>query len=187
MRQTTDKNNLSHRSSGGTLMGFVLGLLLGIAIAVGVAYKLTKGAPEPKLNQRAPDAVSKSVPAEAVDEGEVQVEERPNLNKPLQSKVPLPSESAKKDPIGAIAGASQGPEYWLQTGAFRNQDDAQRQKATLAMQGLEALVSEREVDGSVMWRVRVGPFKAQEEVTQTRGRLQSAGINATVIRINKTN
>jgi len=96
MRQITDKNNLGHRSSGGTLMGFVLGLLLGIAIAVGVAYKLTKGAPEPKLNLRAPDATSKSAPAEAVDEGEVQVEDRPNLNKPLQSKVPLPSESAKK-------------------------------------------------------------------------------------------
>lgn len=187
MRQITDKNNLNHRSSGGTLMGFVLGLLLGIAIAVGVAYKLTKGVPEPKLNQRAPDSISKPVPAEAVDEGEVQVEERPNLNKPLQSKVPLPSEAAKKDPIGAIAGASQGPEYWLQTGAFRNQDEAQRQKAALAMQGLEALVSERDVDGSVMWRVRVGPFKAQEEVTQTRERLQSAGISATVIRINKTN
>lgn len=187
MRQITDKNNLGHPSSGGTLMGFVLGLLLGIAIAVGVAYKLTKGAPEPKLNLRAPDATSKSAPAEAVDEGEVQVEDRPNLNKPLQSKVPLPSESAKKDPIGSIASASQGPEYWLQTGAFRNQDEAQRQKATLAMQGLEALVSEREVDGGVMWRVRVGPFKAQDEVTQTRGRLQSAGITSTVIRINKTN
>ena len=91
MRQTTDKNNLNHGASGGTLMGFVLGLLLGIAIAVGVAYKLTKGAPEPKLNLRAPDAISKSAPAEAVDEGEIQVEERPNLNKPLQSKVPLPS------------------------------------------------------------------------------------------------
>jgi len=95
--------------------------------------------------------------------------------------------SLLKRPYWSIASASQGPEYWLQTGAFRNQDEAQRQKATLAMQGLEALVSEREVDGGVMWRVRVGPFKAQDEVTQTRGRLQSAGITSTVIRINKTN
>jgi len=60
-------------------------------------------------------------------------------------------------------------------------------KSGLLTERLEALVSEREVDGGLMWRVRVGPFKAQEEVTQTRGRLQSAGINSTVIRINKTN
>ena len=153
-------SRLNQVSSGGTLMGFVLGLLLGLAIAVGVAFTLTKG---------------------------VQVEERPNLNKPLQSKVPLPTEAAKKDPIGSIATQTQGPEYWIQTGAFRNQDEAQKQKATLAMQGLEAMVSEREVDGSLLWRVRVGPFRSQDEVVQNRARLQSAGISSTVIRINKTN
>ena len=186
------KNNNQHVSlesgaSGGTLMGFVLGLLLGLAIAVGVAIMLTKGAPEPKLNLRAPDAVSKAKPMESIEEGEVQVEDKPNLNKPLQSKVPLPSEMAPKDPIASIAAATQGPEYWLQTGAYRNQDEAQRQKAMLAMQGLEALISERELEGAPLWRVRVGPFVGQSEVTQTRARLQSAGIPSTIIRINKSN
>ena len=177
---------LQNKLSGGTLMGFVLGLLLGLAIAVGVAVTLTKGAPEPKLNLRAPELNGKAKPAEAIEEGEVQVEEKPNLNKSLQSKVPLPSE-VTKDPIGNIAAATQGPEYWLQTGAFRNQDEAQRQKATLAMQGLEALISEREVEGAVLWRVRVGPFVLQEDVAKARSRLQGAGIAATVIRINKNN
>jgi cell division protein FtsN len=75
----------------------------------------------------------------------------------------------------------------LQTGAFRNQDEAQRQKAALAMQGLEALISEREVEGAVLWRVRVGPFVLQDDVAKARSRLQGAGITATVIRINKNN
>jgi cell division protein FtsN len=55
------------------------------------------------------------------------------------------------------------------------------------MQGLEALISERELDGATLWRVRVGPFVGQGEVTQTRARLQSAGIPSTIIRINKSN
>ncbi len=186
------KNNdqhlsLENKASGGTLMGFVLGLLLGLAIAVGVAIMLTKGAPEPKLNLRAPEAVSKAKPAEAVEDDEVQIEDKPNLNKPLQSKVPLPSEMAPKDPIASIAAATQGPEYWLQTGAYKVQEEAQRQKAILAMQGLEALISEREVDGATLWRVRVGPFVGQSEVTQMRARLQGAGIPSTIIRINKSN
>jgi cell division protein FtsN len=101
--------------------------------------------------------------------------------------VPLPGEATSKDPIASIAAATQGPEYWLQTGAYRNQDEAQRQKAMLAMQGLEALISERELDGAALWRVRVGPFVGQSEVTQTRARLQSAGIPSTIIRINKSN
>jgi len=187
MNKNQQQVSLGAGASGGTLMGFVLGLLLGLAIAVGVAIMLTKGAPEPKLNQRAPDAVSKAKPAEAIEDGEIQVEEKPNLNKSLQSKVPLPSEAAPKDPIASIAAATQGPEYWLQTGAYRNQDEAQRQKAMLAMQGLEALISERELDGAALWRVRVGPFVGQSEVTQTRARLQSAGIPSTIIRINKSN
>jgi cell division protein FtsN len=187
MNKNQQQVTLEAGASGGTLMGFVLGLLLGLAIAVGVAIMLTKGAPEPKLNQRAPEAISKAKPVEAIEEGEVQVEDKPNLNKSLQSKVPLPSEAAPKDPIASIAAATQGPEYWLQTGAYRNQDEAQRQKAMLAMQGLEALISERELDGAALWRVRVGPFVGQSEVTQTRARLQSAGIPSTIIRINKSN
>jgi cell division protein FtsN len=187
MNKNQQQVSLGAGASGGTLMGFVLGLLLGLAIAVGVAIMLTKGAPEPKLNQRAPEAISKAKPVEAIEEGEVQVEDKPNLNKSLQSKVPLPSEAAPKDPIASIAAATQGPEYWLQTGAYRNQDEAQRQKAMLAMQGLEALISERELDGAALWRVRVGPFVGQSEVTQTRARLQSAGIPSTIIRINKSN
>ena len=187
MKKNQQQVSLEAGASGGTLMGFVLGLLLGLAIAVGVAIMLTKGAPEPKLNLRAPDAVSKAKPMESIEEGEVQVEDKPNLNKPLQSKVPLPSEMAPKDPIASIAAATQGPEYWLQTGAYRNQDEAQRQKAMLAMQGLEALISERELEGAPLWRVRVGPFVGQSEVTQTRARLQSAGIPSTITRINKSN
>ena len=187
MKNNNQRLSLEAGSSGGTLMGFVLGLLLGLAIAVGVAIMLTKGAPEPKLNLRAPEAVSKAKPVEAIEEGEVQVEDEPNLNKPLQSKVPLPSDMAPKDPIASIAAATQGPEYWLQTGAYKNQEEAQRQKAMLAMQGLEALISERELDGAPLWRVRVGPFVGQSEVTQTRARLQSAGIPSTIIRINKSN
>jgi cell division protein FtsN len=187
MRKNQQQVSLEAGASGGTLMGFVLGLLLGLAIAVGVAIMLSKGAPSPKLNLRAPEAVSKAKPVEAIEEGEVQVEDKANLNKPLQSKVPLPSDLAPKDPIASIAEATQGPEYWLQTGAYKVQEEAQRQKAMLAMQGLEALISERELDGAPLWRVRVGPFAGQSEVTQTRARLQSAGIPSTIIRINKSN
>jgi cell division protein FtsN len=187
MKKNQQQVSLETGASGGTLMGFVLGLLLGLAIAVGVAVMLTKGAPGPKLNQRTPEAVSKAKPMESIEEGEIQVEDKPNLNKPLQSKVPLPNDMAPKDPIASIAAATQGPEYWLQTGAYSNQDEAQRQKAMLAMQGLEALISERELEGATLWRVRVGPFVGQSEVTQTRSRLQSAGIPSTIIRINKSN
>lgn len=178
---------MHHPEAGGTLMGFILGLLLGLGIAVAVAVVLTRSAPEPKLKQRAPEIGSKQSPADVVEGNEEQVEDKPNLNKSLQSKVPLPADSLKKDPIGSIADKAQGPEYWLQTGAFKSVDDANRQKAVLAMQGLEAMISEREVDGATLWRVRVGPYANRDDVAQMKTRLQTAGVAATVIRINKAN
>ncbi len=66
MRKNQQQVSLEAGASGGTLMGFVLGLLLGLAIAVGVAIMLSKGAPSPKLNLRAPEAVSKAKPVEAI-------------------------------------------------------------------------------------------------------------------------
>jgi len=90
------------------------------------------------------------------------------------------------DPIAEIAQADANKVgYLLQVGAFRSQDDADRQKANLAMQGFEAKVTDRDVNGVKMYRVRLGPFNRIEDMNRARDRLQSAGFEASVIRFTK--
>ncbi|NYH97578.1 SPOR domain-containing protein [Cupriavidus plantarum] len=97
-----------------------------------------------------------------------------------------PAEKPVADPIAEIAQADANKVgYLLQVGAFRSQDDADRQKANLAMQGFEAKVTDRDVNGVKMYRVRLGPFNRIEDMNRARDRLQSAGFEASVIRFTK--
>lgn len=107
-------------------------------------------------------------------------------DKPATPPAARPAEKPVADPIAEIAQADANKVgYLLQVGAFRSQDDADRQKANLAMQGFEAKVTDRDVNGVKMYRVRLGPFNRIEDMNRARDRLQSAGFDASVIRFTK--
>ncbi len=110
--------------------------------------------------------------------------------KPAPKTAEKPAEKAAErplaDPIAEIAQADANKVgYLLQVGAFRSQDDANRQKANLAMQGFEAKVTDRDVNGVKLYRVRLGPYNKIEDMNRARDRLQSAGFEASVIRFTK--
>ncbi|MCY1302025.1 Cell division protein FtsN [compost metagenome] len=128
-------------------------------------------------NGQPPVAVTR--PAEKPVEKPV---EKP-ADKPVAAK---PAEKPVSDPIAEIARADANKVgYLLQVGAFRSSDDADRQKANLAMQGFEARITERDVNGVKMYRVRMGPYNRIEDMNKTRERLQSQGFEASVIRFTK--
>ena len=75
------------------------------------------------------------------------------------------------DPLGDLVNAKLGAPaqtdakasadpfiYFVQAGAFRTPEDAEAQRAKLAMMGMAAEVSEREQSGRTVFRVRLGPF-----------------------------
>lgn len=109
-----------------------------------------------------------------------------DASRPAEKPATRPAEKPVADPIAEIAQADANKVgYLLQVGAFRSQDDADRQKANLAMQGFEAKVTERDVNGVKMYRVRLGPFNRIEDMNRARDRLQSNGFEASVIRFTK--
>lgn len=75
--------------------------------------------------------------------------------------------------------------YFVQAGAFRSAEDAEAQRAKLAMLGIEALVSEREQSGRTVFRVRVGPFNQKALADLTREQLEVNGAEATMVRIQR--
>lgn len=108
------------------------------------------------------------------------------VQKPAERPAEKPAEKPVADPIAEIAQADANKVgYLLQVGAFRSQDDADRQKANLAMQGFEAKVTERDVNGVKLYRVRLGPFNKIDDMNRSRDRLQASGFEASVIRFTK--
>ncbi|MGC8120867.1 SPOR domain-containing protein [Marinobacter sp. VGCF2001] len=77
-------------------------------------------------------------------------------------------------------------DYVVQSGSFRNQQDAERQRAQIAFQGLRAHVQRIDLDsGSVWYRVNVGPFTSRSQMNSAVDKLVSINIQPLVRKIPK--
>ncbi|TSE19604.1 Cell division protein FtsN [Tepidimonas alkaliphilus] len=120
---------------------------------------------------------------------------------PLSSGgAPAPSPEASRDPIAELirqrtaAATSPGESvstaadpfiYYVQAGAFRNPEEAEAQRARLALQGFDAKVSEREQGGQRVWRVRLGPFNSKVEAEVMQERLRGKQFDTALVRVQR--
>ena len=192
------KLDTSSSEYGGTILGFVLGLGVGLGAAFVIAFYLSKNTPQERPGVRAPNLplTIKSGPTPAEGE-ETSPAESLDLNKPLQGKSSAPATNAA-DPIGDLASGKKPVEtiaspavksdaiYFLQVGAFNKRADADAQKASLAIQGIQSQLSEINSDGNTLWRVRVGPYNSVEESNPVRDKLNSMGVKTSVIKSSKS-
>ncbi len=183
---------------GGTILGFILGLGVGLGVAFVIAFYLSKNTPQERPGVRAPNLplTIKSGPAQAGEEGAAPTGPI-DLNKPLQGKSAAPA-AGVLDPIGDLANGKRPTEvpvppaaksdviYFLQVGAFNKRTDADAQKASLAIQGVQSQLSEISSEGNTLWRVRVGPYNSVEESNPVRDKLNGMGIKPTVIKTSKS-
>ena len=110
--------------------------------------------------------------------------------------------SGSAGPRDAVANAAQRPAsnasqvastkpgadpfaYFVQAGAFARSEDAEQQRARLAMLGFEAKLTEREQSGHTMYRVRVGPFDKKESADSAKDKLGEAGVESALVRVQK--
>jgi cell division protein FtsN len=73
----------------------------------------------------------------------------------------------------------------VQVGAFRNPEDAEQQRIKLSLMGLMARVSEREQSGRTVYRVRLGPFDKKDDADKAKEKIDSTGLEATLVRVQK--
>ena len=73
--------------------------------------------------------------------------------------------------------------YFVQAGAYGKVEDAEAQRAKLAMMGLAAKVTEREQSGRTVYRVRVGPYDKKEEASLAKEKLEGAGVESALVQV----
>lgn len=77
-------------------------------------------------------------------------------------------------------------DYLLQSGSFRKAEDAERQRAEIAFQGLRAAVQKIDLEeGNVWYRVNVGPFTSRSQMNAAVDKLVSISIQPLVRKIPK--
>ncbi len=95
--------------------------------------------------------------------------------------------TAPTAPVAALpAPASVDPfSYFVQAGAYGRTEDAERQRARLAMLGFGAKVTEREQSGRTIYRVRVGPYAQKDEADEVKRKIDEAGIESALVRVQR--
>jgi len=202
------------RQRGSFVIGLIVGLLVGLALALGVALYIAK-VPVPFMNkvpQRTaeqdaaeveknknwdPNSALHGKPAArpgASASGMVSAPPPPAVPPIL----PPPVSTTKPDPAAILAGkpaaesssvstkpGTDALSYFVQAGAFGRVEDAEAQRAKLAMSGLAAKVTEREQSGRTVYRVRLGPFDRKEEAAQVKEKLEGAGVESALVQVQK--
>jgi cell division protein FtsN len=200
---------------GGFALGLVAGLLLGLALALGVALWVTK-VPVPFVNKvpqrtaeqdaaemernrtwdpnaplatRAPrpaGAASGPAPAASGPGGSPTTGAAPPTGTPGSTTAAV-GKPVTVDKPAASAGAAVDPfTYFVQAGAYTRTEDAEQQRARLAMLGLDARITEREQSGRTMYRVRVGPYEKKDDAESARTLLAGAGVDAALVRVQRS-
>ena len=107
------------------------------------------------------------------------------------------SSRSARDPAAILAGkaasappksTAAGPDafvYFVQAGAYSRADDAEQQRAKLAMLGMDARVSEREQSGRTVFRVRLGPFERRDDAESAQSRLAESSVDANLVRVDR--
>ena len=69
-------------------------------------------------------------------------------------------------------------QYILQAGSFKNKNDAEKLKASLAFLGFEAHIQNVTVNGTAWHRVRIGPYAQSNDLYDKIEQLRENNINA---------
>lgn len=197
---------------GGFAMGLIVGLLIGLALALAVALYVTK-VPVPFVN-KVPQRTAEQDAAEQEKnrnwDPNAGLASKPTGRAPAPASAPAtavpapaaappvavaPPASAARDPAAILAAREGAPvkptpaadpfNYFVQAGAFAKPEDAEQQRARLAMMGYEAKVTEREQSGRTVYRVRIGPFPAKDAADGAKDKLAAAGVDSALVRVQK--
>ena len=110
-----------------------------------------------------------------------------------------PAKAAPREPAptpatrGAASAAAAAPTpaaadafvYFVQAGAYTRSEDAEQQRARLALMGQAARITEREQAGRTIYRVRLGPYPKREEADMLLGQLHEQTIEAQIVRVER--
>lgn len=129
--------------------------------------------PGPILPGREGSAAPASTPPRAARDPAAILADRPAASAPLAA-ITAPSRPSS-DPFM----------YFVQAGAYSRTEEAEQQRAKLAMLGFGAKVTEREQSGRMVYRVRVGPFDKKDDADLAKTKIETAGVESALVRVQK--
>jgi len=180
----------------GLLIGFLLGVAASLAVVMMIKGEESPFADLASPNKPVSEKIAETTKEKAAQDKEAAVEEKAKSAETAEDKTrfdfytilpgserQVTTEEVKSKEQSTDSSAKNT--YFLQVGAFQTEDEADNMKATLALQGFEAVVQTATIPNKGVWhRVRVGPLKNLELINKTKADLASNGFKSDLITIN---
>lgn len=137
----------------------------------------TAGAPGVAATAAAVAAQPTTVPPPAIAEKVIEGKSAPitDLSQPAENV-----EAIKK--LAAAEKAKTVSAIYLQAGSFRRIADADKRRAELLMYGMRASAEPVNSSGETWYRVQIGPFASDAEMSRARSKLKANGIDTLMTR-----
>jgi cell division protein FtsN len=179
------------KKSGGIggWLGLGVGLATGLAVA-GVVYlkdhkldpPLAAAAAAAKLPKKA-----HSHPNDPPDPVDVSEDDAPTkyafYDQLPKFEVVVPEKDKEVRPDIKLVPETRRGTYVLQAGSYRNQTDADRVRAQLALQGIESKIQKVSIDNDTWERIRIGPISDLNQLNRMRGILHKRGVDYVLVRV----
>lgn len=170
----------------GCLVGFLAGFILLLANLPNYDNLSTYEAKSASFSESTGYEFYSVLPGLSVDKTErskdVYDPQLPQFRSRMDAKLPPPIENSNGRLL-EIPASYTTDAYYLQAGSFRSQPDAEKMRAKLLLNGLDAFVKPGEAKGQTLHRVRVGPFYEKDRLDHARSSLKKRGISYMVLRV----
>lgn len=184
-----DEGQKKPRKSGNLFTGLMIGLAMGMAMAAGVAWYLNMSPSSTKSVDSIPDPVplaeeknkpakpeSKETPAPPESQAKAdprppQVEAKPQPA-PKTESAPAPRPKVNYTFYGILPGdkparpvepPTSKDTWWLQIAALSDPKKADQIRAKLVLLNLRASTQKIDNNGQPLYRIRVGPYKREDD------------------------
>ena len=171
---------------------FLIGLIIGIAIAGGLAVYLNNTpmqfTAKSVSNKNSSGGIGASGPITLAPGTKIQEETAGSANKPAASASSYDFYDVlqgKPASNNASAGAKKAvvERFFVQAGAFSDQDAANDVKAKITLLGLDSRIKADHSGGKIVNRVIIGPLPSESEAQQIIQQLADEQIQATIFRV----
>lgn len=162
--------------------GFLLGVVTGCAICAAAAVFISNS-PVPfvdKVQKVTADVDPSQKLAGGIDPNRAlneQQEKNSEEADPSGIKTVTIAQSAETQ-SSAPAPKTDGS-YWLQAGAFKEEQSARDLTGSLALTGISNV---QVVKAGNVWRVRIGPFADKQEASEVQNQIGNLGFQTSVVR-----
>lgn len=191
------------RNKGGLFAGLVIGLTLGVALAAGLAWYLNMTPPATKAVEPVPGQAPAKHPVPPPPKA------APPAQKPVPAPQPEPPPVAKPAPrtdstaapppkpkvnytfYGILPGdkparpmepTASKDVWWLQIAALSDAQKAEQIRAKLVTLNLRASIQRIDNNGQPLFRIRVGPYKREDDAFGDLDILTENDFNARLIK-----